>query len=328
MSGNEDGLFRINAESGWIHVVQSGAGGKVNHQQYNLDVSVTDGKYNDRKLITINVEDADNAGLAFAKDKYHASVLENSTKSDVLVIVNVLGADINENLRFSILNLDADSRDLFSIGVTSGAIRSTGKPFDREIQDKYSFVIEVRSEAGRGINPRVAHTMLDVTVLDMNDNAPIFVNLPYFAMIQKDESKKDSSVIKVHAIDKDAGQNGDIFYQLLKGNGELFRVGRKSGLITLRTDISSEEFLDEYAITIATYDGGTPPFSAEVVVVIKIVNENVPVFEQQLYTQSVKEDVEIFTPLLSVKANSPKLDQRTGMEKLPLHKILDSYPMM
>ena len=111
-------------------------------------------------------------------------------------------------------------------------------------------VIEVRSEAGRGINPRVAHTTLDVTVLDMNDNAPIFVNLPYFAMIQRDKSKKDASVIKVHAIDLDDGQNGDIYYQLVKGNGELFRVGRKSGLITLRTDMT-DEYVNEYDITIA-----------------------------------------------------------------------------
>ena len=68
------------------------------------------------------------AGLAFAKTRYFASVLENSTKSDqVLVIVTVLGADLNENLRFSILNLDEESRGLFSIGETSGALKTTGK---------------------------------------------------------------------------------------------------------------------------------------------------------------------------------------------------------
>ena len=316
LSGNEEGLFEIDQKSGWIHVAKSDL--TAGRGQYNLDVSVTDGKYNDRKLITINVEPADNAGLAFAKRKYHATVLENSTKSDVLVIVNVLGADINENLRFSILNLDSDSKDLFSIGTTSGAIRSTGRPFDRELQDKYHLVIEVRSEAGRGVNPRVAHTTLEVTVLDMNDNAPMFVNLPYFAMIKRDTSKKDSAVIEVHALDQDDGQNGEIYYQLVKGNGELFRVGRKSGLITLRNDMT-DEFLNEYAITIAAYDGGTPPHSAEVVVVIKIVDENVPVFENQLYTQKVKEDVELFTPLLSVKAHCPEVDKITGIATIFLN---------
>ena len=47
--------------------------------------------------------------------------------------------------------------------------------------------------------------------------------------------------------------------------------------------------------------------------VVKIVNEDVPVFDQQLYTQKVKEDIEIFTPLLSVKASTPGVDKVTGM---------------
>ena len=111
---------------------------------------------------------------------------------------------------------------------------------------------------------------------------------------------------------KDRGPNGDIYYQLVKGNGELFRVGRKSGLITLRTDLT-EDYSSEYTLTIAAYDGGTPPYSAEIVVVIKVVDESVPLFEQQLYTASVKENVQPNTPLLDVKATSPTVDSITGL---------------
>ena len=113
-------------------------------------------------------------------------------------------------------------------------------------------------------------------------------------------------------MDNDRGPNGDIYYQLVKGNGELFRVGRKSGLITLRTDLT-EDYSSEYTLTIAAYDGGTPPYSAEIVVVIKVVDESVPLFEQQLYTASVKENVQPNTPLLDVKATSPIVDSITGM---------------
>ena len=306
-SGNDEGLFKIDPKTGWIFVAKESS--RVAQGQYDLDVSVTDGKFNDRKLVTINVEKSDNAGLAFAKSRYFASVLENSTKSDVLVIVNVLGADLNENLRFSILNLDENGKKLFSIGETSGAIKTTGTPFDREVQDKYELVVEVRSE--RAVNPRVAHVIVDVEVLDMNDNAPVFVNLPYFAIVQRSKSAKDSSVIKVQAMDQDKGQNGDIYYQLVKGNGELFRVGRKSGLITLRTDLT-EDYNNDYTLTIAAYDGGTPPFSAEVVVVIKVVDESIPLFSKQLYTKSVREDVELFTPLVQIEASSPLVDKISG----------------
>ena len=123
MSGNQQNLFKIHPQTGLVQV----AGKELQRGQYNLDLTVTDGKFNDRKLLTIDVEKSDNSGLAFAKQKYFASVLENSTKSDqVLVIVTVLGADLNENLRFSILNLDEQSSGLFSIGETSGALKTTG----------------------------------------------------------------------------------------------------------------------------------------------------------------------------------------------------------
>ena len=304
LSGNEEeALFKIDPESGWIQMAKEAT--RVNQGQYHLDLTVTDGKYHDRKLLKINVDKSDNSGLAFAKSRYFASVLENSTKSDVLVIANVLGAELNENLRFSILNLDQSCENLFNIGETSGALKTTGHPFDREVQDKYELVIEVRSEEASRANPRVAHVIVDVEVLDMNDNAPTFVNLPYFAIVQRSKSSRDSAVIKVHAVDVDQGPNGDIYYQLVKGNGELFRVGRKSGLVTLRTDLTNSDYKDKYTLTIAAYDGGTPPFSAEVVVVIKIVDESVPLFDQQLYTTMISEDVELFTPLLAVQANSP-----------------------
>ena len=123
MGGNEKDLFKIHPKTGLVQVAK-----ELSRGQYNLDLTVTDGQFNDRKLLTVNVEHSDNSGLAFAKTRYFASVLENSTKSDqVLVIVTVLGADLNENLRFSILNLDEQSHGLFSIGETSGALKTTGK---------------------------------------------------------------------------------------------------------------------------------------------------------------------------------------------------------
>lgn len=43
---------------------------------------------------------------------------------------------------------------------------------------------------------RVAHVPVNVTILDVNDNAPMFVNLPYYAIVSID-AKKDELVTKV-----------------------------------------------------------------------------------------------------------------------------------
>lgn len=38
---------------------------------------------------------------------------------------------------------------------------------------------------------RVAHVPVNITVLDINDNCPMFVNLPYYAVVSVDAHKGD-----------------------------------------------------------------------------------------------------------------------------------------
>lgn len=108
---------------------------------------------------------------------------------------------------------------------------------------------------------------------------------------------------QVSAIDKDDGQNGEIYYQLVRGNGELFRVGRKSGQITLRQQLAT--YSSVYRLLVAAYDGGTPPYSAEVPVRIRVIDESVPLFKELIYKTSIEENVEMYSPILSVEAEAP-----------------------
>ncbi len=301
ISGGDDaGTFAIDEDSGVVSVADEKD--LVHGRSYSLDLTVTDGKFTDRCALRIRVRRADNSGLAFAHERYYAQVLENSTKSDVITVLTVLGASLNEDLRFSLLN----PTDLFSIGETSGAVRTTGKVFDREKADRHEVVAEVFSQDHARTVPRVAHVVIEVTVLDINDNAPIFVGRPYHALLPAD-AEKDSVVIRVSAVDADTGTNGDIYYQLVRGNGELFRVGRKSGQITLRRP-PPPDAPKEYKLTVAAYDGGTPPYQAEASVLIRVVDESVPVFAQHLYTTKVREDVKLYSPVVAVSADSPHLD--------------------
>ena len=118
--------------------------------KHSLSLSVSDGKFSAQAQLKINVRKSDNSGLAFSKPKYFASVLENTTKSDVILVVNVLGSALNENLRFRILN----PTQMFAIGETSGALRTTGKVFDRELRETYELIVEVRSQERHRSIPR------------------------------------------------------------------------------------------------------------------------------------------------------------------------------
>lgn len=57
-------------------------------------------------------------------------------------------------------------------------------------------LLKVQSMDADSDTLRVAHVPVNVTILDMNDNAPMFVNLPYYAIVSID-AKKDELVTKV-----------------------------------------------------------------------------------------------------------------------------------
>ena len=115
-----------------------------------MNLAVSDGKFSSEAKVNINIRRSDNSGLAFSRTRYYATVLENSTKSDTVLVVDVLGSALNENLNFQLLN----PTDMFAIGRTSGALRTTGKVFDHEKREKYELIVEVRSQERARLIPR------------------------------------------------------------------------------------------------------------------------------------------------------------------------------
>ncbi|XP_023289907.1 fat-like cadherin-related tumor suppressor homolog isoform X2 [Orussus abietinus] len=295
VDGNDAKVFAIDQESGVITVNEP----ERLRKSHLLHVRVSDGKFSSVAQAFVQVERSENSGLVFQKSVYEGAILENSTKVVTVVVVNVLGSALNEHVAFKVLN----PTEMFAIGPTSGAIRTTGVRFDRESRDNYELIVEAKSQMPDRDKPRVAHAIVNVTVLDINDNCPMFVNLPYYAVVSVDAHKGDV-ITKVHAVDMDSGDNGEVRYELKKGHGELFKVCRKTGEISLKQNLEGHN--REYQLTIAAYDGGITPCSVEVPVNVKVIDRSMPVFDKQFYTDTVLENIEIQSPLaLSIHAESP-----------------------
>jgi len=178
-SGNTGDQFQLNEGSG-ILTLREGASEAGNMlDSYELQVSVSDGKFVGRATIHVEVKVLESSGLQFAQTEFDAEVLENTTVVEHVKLLPVVGRALNEHVSFVLLNAD----NHFSIHPTSGVVRTTGVPFDREERDSYVVVVEARD--GRQ-PPRVAHALLRVRVIDLNDNAPMFVHQPYFVMVAVD----------------------------------------------------------------------------------------------------------------------------------------------
>lgn len=135
IDGNAGNVFAIDASTGVITVMDPD-----NIKPFpKLQLRVSDGKFSSVAKVNIRVEKSENSGLNFQKNVYTGAIMENSTKVTTVAVVNVLGSALNEHVIFRILN----PTDKFEIGSTSGAIRTTGERFDREVKDKYELIVEV-----------------------------------------------------------------------------------------------------------------------------------------------------------------------------------------
>ncbi|XP_039746236.1 fat-like cadherin-related tumor suppressor homolog [Pararge aegeria] len=224
---------------------------------HRLRVRVSDGVHSATARVEVRVREPDNAGLAFQKTDYYGSVLENSTRPSVVAVPAVLGAALNEHVQFRLLNPTAG----FAVGASSGAVRSAGRALDREQRDSYTLLLQARS------GPRVAHARLHVAVTDVNDNCPVFVQRPYVAAVRAG-AEPGTPVLRVRAVDADANDNGEVRYEMKRGHGELFRVDRRSGQISLKQTLDARS--EPYALVIAAFDGGTPACGAEAAVAVRV----------------------------------------------------------
>ncbi|XP_076316217.1 fat-like cadherin-related tumor suppressor homolog isoform X4 [Tachypleus tridentatus] len=293
VSGNRGAKFVINEVTGQIFIRDP----ENLENQYDMIVAAKDGVFEASTKVQVRVEKTKDSGLKFSKSIYRASIMENTTDILKVTIVTVVGSALNEHVTFSILNPSG----MFRIGKTSGSIQTTGKPFDRETENSYTLVVEARSAATSV--PRVAHVLVEITVLDVNDNAPIFVNLPYYSVVPI-EAQPGDLIRKVQAIDLDMDLNGYIHYELVKGEKDLFSIDSRTGEVRLRHYLKPH--ITAYDVVVAAYDNGMPSLRSEVAVPIKVINRNMPTFEKQFYRVSVPENMRPKSPVLSITAESPQ----------------------
>uniref|UniRef100_A0A673K9G9 Protocadherin Fat 3-like n=1 Tax=Sinocyclocheilus rhinocerous TaxID=307959 RepID=A0A673K9G9_9TELE len=285
--------YEMDSSSGILTVKNN----KLSKDRYRFNVKVSDGRYFCTALVTVLVREAMDSGLLFSQTTYSSSVLENSVNITTVSIVNAVGNRLNEPLKYTLLN--AGTR--FTIHPTSGVIQTTEAPFDREQQELYELVVEASREYDQ---LRVARVTVKVEVEDVNDNAPEFLGLPYYATVQVD-AEPGSSIFQVSATDLDKGINGAVYYEL-KEDHPHFEVNKLTGELTLKRAFDADLSNVEYPLVVLARDAGYPSLFTVVELPVTVVNKAMPVFDKSFYGISVREDIAVSTPILCINASSPE----------------------
>ena len=132
--------------------------------------------------------------------------------------------------------------------------------------------------------PRLSSNItLVINLIDVNDNAPVFLGIFNGTVFNITENKPAGSHIAIiQAKDRDSGLNSNLTYSLL--NSTSFVIDPLTGQLDSALSFD-REVTSEYMIDILVTDGGLPPLSSLVSVKIKIndLNDNPPSFENETY---------------------------------------------
>ncbi|XP_061691623.1 protocadherin alpha-8-like [Syngnathoides biaculeatus] len=178
------------------------------------------------------------------------------------------------------------------------------KSLDREAASSHSLVL---TAVDGGKPPKSGDMNILITVLDVNDNAPVFSQDNYSVRLQEN-APVGTTVLQVNATDLDDAQNGDVIYSfgdsVSNGLLQLFDINRQTGEIIVTGVIDYEE-REAYEIEIKASDKGFAPLTAEKSVVIEIVdvNDNAPEIEVTSFSSSIPEDSRPGTTVALISVN-------------------------
>ncbi|XP_032192281.1 protocadherin gamma-A7 isoform X13 [Mustela erminea] len=201
---------------------------------------------------------------------------------------------------------------------------------DRE-EEAVHHLLLTASDGGDPPRSQTAH--IQVTVVDVNDHAPVF-SLPQYQATVPENVPVGTRLLMVHAVDLDEGVNGEVTYSFRKITQkilQIFQLNPHTGELSTLESLDYEES-SYYEMEVQAQDGPGSITRAKVMITILDVNDNAPEVTVTSVSNSVPED----TPPGTVVALFYLQDRDSGKngevtctisENLPfkLERSIDNY---
>ncbi|XP_015250042.1 PREDICTED: cadherin-23-like [Cyprinodon variegatus] len=229
--------------------------------------------------VLVTVLDVNDFRPRFTKQVYNTSVFENEPSGTSVITITAVDLDEGQNaaLIYSLLGAHLDA---FSLDPITGLVRSR-----RLLQssERFNFTV-VATDQGRP--PLWGTADLIITVIDVNDNRPVFRRPANGTIIHiSEEQPPGLPVYEVHATDSDEGVNGEVRYAFLQtgaGNRdwESFHIDPTSGVITTTVKLDREKQALLSLIIVARDMGQPVPYETTqpLQVALLDIDDNEPVF--------------------------------------------------
>ncbi|KAM4705542.1 desmocollin-2-like [Rhinophrynus dorsalis] len=331
-------LFFIEPETGRIFVTK-----QVDREEYasfklTAYAKTLDGYSPEFPLpVVVKVEDANDNAPVFTEESFCVEVYEHTKAGVIIGRVNATDRDepnsLHSTLRYSIISQFPSSPVMFAINAENGIITTTSDRLDREVADTYVLILEVRDMPGKPSYLCSTGTV-SITVLDINDHAPVFSAQSYQTEVNENES--GMVILRIPITDDDLinTPNWRAKYTITQGNEKgYFNIttdpNTNEGLLSVVKGLNYEEtpriqiqvgVANEESLITQTGMKSSGMSTVPVTIIVKDVDEG-PEFQPLIKVIRVKENQTIGTVIGEYQAIDPETKSNTGIRYTKLSDV-------
>lgn len=261
--------------------------------------------------VELHIQDVNNYAPQFSKDLYNLSVSEDASVGESLLTFSAIDCDwTHENTYVEYSIIDGNAENLFSVETSITESETTYRligsliltsVLDRETASSHRLVLLA---SDRGLPPLNSTATVLITVLDVNDNPPVFSSPEYHVHV-KESIPVGSHVTEVSANDCDMGTNAEITYTIISGNDRgHFRLDGKTGSVDLMQTLDYEDTM-KFTLVIQATDGGANAKNvAFSIVLVNVLDDNdyAPLFLFPTLSCIVSENLPTFSFVCTINA--------------------------
>ncbi|KAF7247329.1 Cadherin-23 [Varanus komodoensis] len=325
VGGDPLGEFVISPVEGELRVRKDAELDRENIPFYNLSIAARDRgvpPLSSSVMVGVRVLDINDNDPVLLNLPMNLTLSEHAPVSSFVTRIFASDADSGRNALLTFSITAGNIENAFYINGTTGIVY-INRPLDRERVSEYRLTVTVKDNPENARNARRDFDLLVISVVDENDNRPLFTQSSYHAEVMENSLPGTHVTVlngPILALDNDQGINAVVTYQLLGTATDLFIIDNRTGDILVKPgqEIDREAFLNPVLeFLLVAIDVGKLNSTASLTVAILDDNDNRPVFHPAVLTERLLENSSPGFSVLQVTAT----DADSGLNQQLSYRI-------
>ncbi|XP_072486656.1 protocadherin gamma-A2 isoform X6 [Notamacropus eugenii] len=245
------------------------------------------------KIYSVQVEitDINDNAPRFREEELELKISETTSPGTHFILESAYDPDVEEN---SLQGYKLSPNDHFSLLVQNAAdkIKYPELVLERSLDREEEPTLHIVLSAWDGGEPVLSGTVrIRVTVLDVNDNAPVFTQ-PVYTVNVPENVPQGTVLLTVNATDADEGSNSQVRYFLVKIPGKTSRIFQMNSVTGELSTLQNPDYEDAefHEMDLEAQDGLGFWGRAKIHVTVLDVNDNAPEVTVTSVTNSIPEN--------------------------------------